>query len=197
VLCSRERYEELCRQRAGASAATATATSTVTEGESARDGVGGGDNGGGGGGGAEEGGSGSERTAAAAASGSPLPAPLARVLSYADASQDPLKFTTSPALAVRKALDKAGLDVGDIDFWEVNEAFSVVDLANRHLLSLDPSRVNVRGGAVALGHPLGCSGARILVTLLHVMRDKGVRRGCAAVCHGGGGATAIVVERVD
>lgn len=122
--------------------------------------------------------------------------PLARIVSYADAAQAPQDFPSSPALAVRKALDKAGLKTSDIDYWEINEAFSVVGIVNTRLLELDPARVNVLGGGVSLGHPLGSSGARILVTLLTVLERNGARLGCATVCNGGGGASAMIVERL-
>lgn len=121
---------------------------------------------------------------------------LAVVKSYADAAQEPKWFTTAPAKAVPKAVAKAGLELGDMDYIELNEAFSVVGLANIKLLGLNPSRVNVNGGAVSLGHPLGCSGARITVTLLHVLHQNGGRYGVAGICNGGGGASAIVLERV-
>jgi acetyl-CoA C-acetyltransferase len=122
--------------------------------------------------------------------------PLARIVSFADAAQDPRDFPTSPALAINKALQAAGLSVSDIDYWEINEAFSVVDIANQRLLGLDASRVNVFGGSVALGHPVGASGCRIMVTLSNVLRVRKGRFGCAAICNGGGGATAIIVENM-
>lgn len=122
---------------------------------------------------------------------------LGCIRGMADAAQDPVDFPTSPALAVRKLLGAAGLQVADIDCWEVNEAFSVVDLANQKLLTLDPARVNVCGGAVALGHPIGASGARLLVTLLTVLEAKGWRRGVVAICNGGGGASSVLVERIE
>ncbi len=122
--------------------------------------------------------------------------PLAKIVSYADAAQAPEWFTTAPSKAIPKALKKANLDKSDIDFWELNEAFSVVGLANIKDLGLDPSKVDVHGGAVALGHPLGCSGARIIVTLLNVLRQNGGKRGCAGICNGGGGASAMVIELV-
>ncbi|MEM7052722.1 MAG: acetyl-CoA C-acyltransferase [Acidobacteriota bacterium] len=121
--------------------------------------------------------------------------PLARIVAHSSHAQQPEWFTTSPIAAVRSVLDRAGLGVDDIDLWEINEAFAVVALAFQKDLGLDPKRVNVYGGAVALGHPIGCSGARILVTLLNAMEAQGARRGCAAICIGGGEATAIVVER--
>lgn len=120
--------------------------------------------------------------------------PLAKVSSYADAEQAPEWFTTTPAKAIPRAVDKAGLKMTDIQFFEINEAFSVVSLANIQLLNLDPAKVNVNGGAVSLGHPLGCSGARILVTLIHVLRQNGARYGAAGICNGGGGASAMVIE---
>jgi acetyl-CoA C-acetyltransferase len=121
--------------------------------------------------------------------------PLARIRSYADAAQEPKWFTTAPAKALPIALDKAGLSLEDIDFFEFNEAFSVVGLANIKLLGLTDKNVNVHGGAVALGHPLGCSGARILVTLVHVLRQHNAKLGAAAICNGGGGASAMVLDR--
>ncbi len=121
--------------------------------------------------------------------------PLAYITSYADAEQEPKWFTTAPAKALPKALKKAGLEISDIDFFEFNEAFSVVGLANSKILGLDASKVNVNGGAVSLGHPLGCSGARIIVTLINVLEQNNAKRGAAAICNGGGGASAIVIER--
>ncbi len=121
--------------------------------------------------------------------------PLARIVAHASFAQKPEWFTTAPVGAVRAVLQRAGLAAGDIDLWEVNEAFAVVALAFIKELDLAPERVNVRGGAVALGHPIGSSGARILVTLLHAMAERGARRGCAAICIGGGEATAMIVER--
>lgn len=123
--------------------------------------------------------------------------PLARLVAHASLAQKPEWFTTAPAGAVRIALERAGMKAADIDLWEVNEAFAVVAIAFLRDLGLDAGRVNVRGGAVALGHPIGSSGARILVTLLHAMRERGARTGCAAICIGGGEATAMIVERVD
>lgn len=120
--------------------------------------------------------------------------PLAAIRGYADAEQAPEWFTTSPSLALPKAIAKAGLRSSDISFWELNEAFSVVGIENTRRLQLDPATVNVQGGAVSLGHPLGCSGARIIVTLLHVLRSRGARYGAAGICNGGGGASAIVIE---
>jgi acetyl-CoA C-acetyltransferase len=122
--------------------------------------------------------------------------PLARVLGYADAEQAPEWFTTTPAVAVPKAVAKAGLTMKDIAYWELNEAFSVVGIENTKRMGLDPARVNVNGGAVALGHPLGASGARILVTLLHILRQNKARYGAAGICNGGGGASALVLENL-
>lgn len=122
--------------------------------------------------------------------------PLAYIKSYADAEQEPKWFTTSPAKALPKALDKAGLSIADVDFFEFNEAFSVVGLANAKILGLDTNKVNVNGGAVSLGHPLGCSGARIIVTLINVLEQNNAKIGAAAICNGGGGASAIVIERI-
>jgi acetyl-CoA C-acetyltransferase len=120
--------------------------------------------------------------------------PIAKIVSYADAAQEPEWFTTAPSLAIPKALDKAGLSVSDIDYWELNQAFAVVGLANMKILGLDPAKVDVNGGAVALGHPLGNSGSRIIVTLLNVLKQNGGKRGAAGICNGGGGASAMVVE---
>ena len=122
--------------------------------------------------------------------------PMAKIVSYADAAQEPEWFTTAPSLAIPKALEKANLQVADIDFWELNQAFSVVGLANIKILGLDPNKVDVNGGAVALGHPLGNSGSRIIVTLLHVLKNKNAKLGAAGICNGGGGASAMVVELV-
>jgi acetyl-CoA C-acetyltransferase len=127
------------------------------------------------------------------ATSSSLPV-LARIVASAEVSQDPILFTTSPAIAVKKALEKANLTLNDIDFFEINEAFSVVALANIEILGIDVNKVNVFGGAVALGHPLGCSGARIVTTLLSVLEHRKGRYGCASVCNGGGGASAIIIE---
>ncbi len=121
--------------------------------------------------------------------------PLASIKGFADASGEPKWFTVAPAKALPKALDKAGVSIDAIDFFEFNEAFSVVGLANMKLLGLDDSKVNINGGAVSLGHPLGCSGARILVTLLHVLQQQNAKLGAAAICNGGGGASAMVLER--
>lgn len=121
--------------------------------------------------------------------------PLAYIKGYADAAQEPKWFTTSPSKALPKALDKAGISISDVDFFEFNEAFSVVGLANSKILGLDNNKVNVNGGAVSLGHPLGCSGARIVVTLINVLQQNNAKTGAAAICNGGGGASAIVIER--
>ncbi len=121
--------------------------------------------------------------------------PLAKIRSSADAAQEPKWFTTAPAKALPLALDKAGVSLEEIDYFEFNEAFSVVGLANIELLGLTDENVNVHGGAVSLGHPLGCSGARILVTLIHILRQHDARLGAAAICNGGGGASAMVIER--
>ena len=122
--------------------------------------------------------------------------PLAKIVSYADAAQEPENFTTAPAKALPIALKKAGLEVSDIDFFEFNEAFSVVGLANNKILGLDATKVNVNGGAVALGHPLGSSGSRIIVTLINVLKQNNGKYGAAAICNGGGGASAIVIENM-
>jgi len=122
--------------------------------------------------------------------------PLAKIVSYADAALAPEWFTTAPSKALPKALKKAGLNNDDIDFWEINQAFSVVGLANIKEMGLDISKVDVNGGAVSLGHPLGSSGSRILVTLLHVLKQNNGKRGAAGICNGGGGASAVVVETV-
>lgn len=121
--------------------------------------------------------------------------PLATIVSYADAAHEPEWFTTAPAKALPKALAKANLTKDDIDYFELNEAFAVVGLANAKILDLDLNKVNVNGGAVSLGHPLGCSGARILVTLLNVLEQNNAKRGAAAICNGGGGASALILER--
>ena len=122
--------------------------------------------------------------------------PIAKILSHADAEQAPEWFTTTPSLAVPIAVRKAGLDMEDIEYWELNEAFSVVGIENTKRLKLDPARVNAFGGAVSLGHPLGCSGARIIVTLVNVLRTHTAKRGAAGICNGGGGASAMVIETV-
>lgn len=121
--------------------------------------------------------------------------PLAYIKSYADAEQEPKWFTTAPAKALPKALEKAGITKDQVDFFEFNEAFSVVGLANAQILGLDNDKINVNGGAVSLGHPLGCSGARIIVTLINVLEQNNAKIGAAAICNGGGGASAIVIER--
>jgi acetyl-CoA C-acetyltransferase len=122
--------------------------------------------------------------------------PIAIIRGYADAEQAPEWFTTTPSLAVPKAVEKAGLDMSQIDFWELNEAFSVVGVENSRRMKLNPAKVNVNGGAVSLGHPLGCSGARILVTLIQVLKQNKGKYGAAGICNGGGGASAIVIENV-
>ena len=122
--------------------------------------------------------------------------PLAKIRSYADAAQEPEWFTTAPAKALPVALAKAGVDTADVDYFELNEAFSVVGLANIKILGLDADKVNVNGGAVSLGHPLGSSGSRIIVTLLHVLAQNNGKIGAAGICNGGGGASAIVIERL-
>lgn len=123
--------------------------------------------------------------------------PIAKIIGYADAEQAPEWFTTSPALAVPKAVSKAGLKMEDINFFELNEAFSVVGIANMQKMNLDASKVNVHGGAVSLGHPLGCSGARILVTLINILKQNNAKYGAAGICNGGGGASAVVIENVQ
>ncbi len=120
--------------------------------------------------------------------------PLAKIVGYADAAQAPEWFTTAPSLAVPKALKKANLSVADIDYWELNQAFAVVGIANTQKLGLDPEKVDVNGGAVSLGHPLGNSGSRIIVTLINVLKQNGGKRGAAGICNGGGGASAMVIE---
>ena len=120
--------------------------------------------------------------------------PLAKILSYADAEQAPEWFTTTPSLALSKAVSKAGLTMQQVDYVELNEAFSVVGIVNTQKLKLDPARVNVNGGAVSLGHPLGCSGARIIVTLINVLKQNNGKIGAAGICNGGGGASAMVIE---
>jgi acetyl-CoA C-acetyltransferase len=121
--------------------------------------------------------------------------PLATIKSYADAAQEPKWFTTAPAKALPKALAKANIDIKDVDYFEFNEAFSIVGLANMKILGLSDEKVNVNGGAVSLGHPLGCSGARIIITLLNVLEQNNAKIGAAAICNGGGGASAIILER--
>ncbi len=122
--------------------------------------------------------------------------PLAKIKSYADAAHEPKWFTTAPAKALPKALNKANISLDDIDFFEFNEAFAVVGLANMKLLGLNDKNVNVNGGAVSLGHPLGCSGVRILITLLNVLEQNNAKLGAAAICNGGGGASAMIIERI-
>lgn len=122
--------------------------------------------------------------------------PIAKILSYADAEQAPEWFTTTPSLAVPKAVAKAGLQMNQVDFWELNEAFSVVGIENTRRMQLDPSKVNVNGGAVSLGHPLGASGARIIVTLINVLKANKAKYGAAGICNGGGGASAMVIENL-
>merc|ERR1712137_1141586 len=121
--------------------------------------------------------------------------PLAKIIGYGDAARKPIEFTVAPADAIPFALRRAGISQKDVDYWEINEAFSVVALANIKRLELDPKKVNVNGGAVALGHPIGSSGARIITTLVHLLRNEDKRYGCAAICNGGGGASAIVLEK--
>ncbi|MBL0913010.1 MAG: acetyl-CoA C-acyltransferase [Bacteroidia bacterium] len=120
--------------------------------------------------------------------------PIARITGYADAEQAPEWFTTTPSIALPRAVQKAGLTLEQVDYFEINEAFSVVSIANNQKMNLDPAKVNVNGGAVSLGHPLGASGARILVTLLHVLKQNNARTGACGICNGGGGASALVVE---
>lgn len=122
--------------------------------------------------------------------------PLARIKGYGEAAQDPVDFTTAPSLAVPVALEHAGVSASDIEYHEINEAFSVVALANMQLMNLQHDRVNVLGGAVALGHPIGMSGARIIGTLWNVLKQKDATLGCASICNGGGGASAVVIERL-
>lgn len=123
--------------------------------------------------------------------------PIAKIVSYADAAQAPEWFTTAPSLAIPKALDKAGISTDNVDFWELNQAFSVVGIANTQKLGLDPEKVDVNGGAVALGHPLGNSGSRIIVTLINVLKQNGGKIGGAGICNGGGGASAMIIENLD
>jgi acetyl-CoA C-acetyltransferase len=122
--------------------------------------------------------------------------PIAKILAYADAEQAPEWFTTTPAIAVPKAVAKAGLKMEDIEYWELNEAFAVVGIENSRRMKLNPAKVNVNGGAVSLGHPLGCSGARIIVTLINVLKQNNAKYGAAGICNGGGGASAMVIENV-
>jgi acetyl-CoA C-acetyltransferase len=123
--------------------------------------------------------------------------PIAKILGWGDAAREPERFTTAPALAIPKAIKHAGLTEKDIDYYEINEAFSVVALANMKLLNLGSEKVNVFGGSVAIGHPLGCSGARILTTLTTVLAEKKAKIGCAGICNGGGGASALVIENLQ
>ena len=122
--------------------------------------------------------------------------PIAKIKSYADAAHEPNWFTTAPAKAVPKALAKANIELSEVDYFEFNEAFSVVGLANMKILGLSDEKVNINGGAVSLGHPLGCSGARILITLINVLHQNDAKTGAAAICNGGGGASAMVIERI-
>lgn len=122
--------------------------------------------------------------------------PLAKIISYADAQQSPENFTTAPAKAIPLALKKAALDISEVDYFEINEAFAVVSLANNKLLNIDLSKINIKGGAVSLGHPLGASGARIMVTLIHILKEKRAKIGVAGICNGGGGASAMVIENI-
>lgn len=122
--------------------------------------------------------------------------PIARILGFADAAQDPMWFTTTPSLAIPKAMKNAGVDKKDVGYYEINEAFSAVAIANNIKLGLDPEKVNINGGAVALGHPLGASGARITTTLINILKQNGASIGVAGICNGGGGASALVVEKI-
>jgi acetyl-CoA C-acetyltransferase len=122
--------------------------------------------------------------------------PIARIRGFADAATKPLEFTVAPSLAVPRALQLAGVKASEVDFWELNEAFSVVALVNQQLLNIDPAKLNIRGGAVGLGHAIGSSGARITVTLAHILRQEKGKIGVASICNGGGGASAIVIERI-
>ena len=122
--------------------------------------------------------------------------PIAKIVGYGDAAHDPEWFTTAPSKAVPVALTKAGLQIGDIDYWELNQAFSVVGIVNTQKLGLDPAKVDVNGGAVALGHPLGSSGSRIIVTLINVLKQNNGKYGAAGICNGGGGASAMVIENL-
>jgi acetyl-CoA C-acetyltransferase len=123
--------------------------------------------------------------------------PLAKILGFADAQQAPEWFTTAPSKAIPRAIENAGITADKVDFYEINEAFAVVSIANNNNLKLDPAKVNVNGGAVALGHPLGSSGSRIVVTLLSVLKQNGGKIGVAGICNGGGGASAIVIENMQ
>ena len=122
--------------------------------------------------------------------------PLAKIIAYADAAHESEWFTTAPSKAVPIALKKAGMETSDVDFWELNQAFSVVGIANTKLLGLDPEKVDVNGGAVSMGHPLGNSGSRIMVTLINVLKQNGGKIGGAGICNGGGGASAMIIERL-
>ena len=122
--------------------------------------------------------------------------PIAKIRGFADAAQDPIWFTTSPSLAIPKAMERAGVSKQDVGYYEINEAFSAVAIANNMKMELDPEKVNVNGGAVAIGHPLGCSGARIITTLNGVLDQHDAEIGVAGICNGGGGASAIVLEKV-
>lgn len=122
--------------------------------------------------------------------------PIGKIISYADAEQEPVQFTTTPSIAVPKAVEKAGLAMSDISYFELNEAFSVVGIENTRRMKLDPAKVNVNGGAVSIGHPLGASGARIIVTLLNVLKQNNAKYGAAGICNGGGGASAMVIEAI-
>ena len=123
--------------------------------------------------------------------------PLAKIIAFADAAQAPEWFTTAPGKALPKAIEKAGLQMSDLDAIELNEAFSVVGIANTQQMNLDPAKVNINGGAVSLGHPLGNSGSRILVTLINVLKQNGGKYGGAGICNGGGGASAFVIENIQ
>jgi acetyl-CoA C-acetyltransferase len=123
--------------------------------------------------------------------------PLAKILAFEDAAEEPAKFGIAPARAVKKLMTKAKMDLKRVDYHEYNEAFSAVGLANIKLLDLDPSKVNVHGGAVALGHPIGMSGARIILSLINVLKTKNGSVGLAAICNGGGGASSILIERMN
>jgi acetyl-CoA C-acetyltransferase len=123
--------------------------------------------------------------------------PLARIRGFADAAQKPVEFTIAPSKAVPIALHHAGLSLKDVDYHEINEAFSVVALANMRIMGIDHDRLNVNGGAVAIGHPIGMSGTRIVGTLMHVLKQKDASIGCASICNGGGGAGAMVIERLE
>jgi acetyl-CoA C-acetyltransferase len=122
--------------------------------------------------------------------------PIAKLIGYGDAAHDPEWFTTAPSKAIPVALKKANLELSDIDYWELNQAFSVVGLVNIKKLGLNPSKVDVNGGAVSLGHPLGNSGSRIIVTLINVLKQNSAKYGAAGICNGGGGASAMVIENI-